>query len=69
MAPLEGEHYQVVIFNPGSNEAQESHLRVINPGAAAARVTVRGVDDQGASPGTDVTFKVPARGALSFTRG
>ena len=42
---------RVVTFNPGSNERQESRLRLVNPGEALASVSIRGVDDRGRSAG------------------
>ena len=48
----EGSHW-VPFFNPGSNTSKVSHLRIINPGATAAEVTVTGRDAAGdASSGT-----------------
>ena len=67
LAPvIDGEH-AVATFNPGSNPDQVSHLRLVNPGSADATVTVRGVDDAGASPGTAVDFDVPGGTALTLT--
>ena len=51
---------RVAIFNPGSNPDQVSSLRLINPTAVDAEVTVTGIDDAGASPGTAVVLTVPA---------
>ena len=59
--------YRVAIFNPGSNSNQVSRLRVINPGDAAAEVTVTGVDDAGASPGTSVEFEIPVGESFTLT--
>ena len=60
LAPvLEGEHW-IAIFNPGSNAAQVSRLRLINPGEAEAQVTIEGVDDRGMSPGGTVEVTVAA---------
>ena len=60
VAPSEGNTHRVPFFNPGSNTAQESLLRLVNPGAAEASVTVRGVDDLGAAaPGGAVTLTLP----------
>ena len=66
-APARDDGYWVPIFNPGSNENQVGVLRLVNPGTAATAVTVRGVDDSGASPGTPVRLRVPAGGARTFT--
>ena len=51
---------RVAIFNPGSNPNQVSRLRLVNPGADDAEVTITGIDDAGASPGGTVTVTVPA---------
>ena len=50
-APVAARH-RLTIVNPGSNNAQMSHLRVVNLGAATAMATVTGVDDAGESPGS-----------------
>ena len=51
---------RVPIFNPGSNERQESLLRLVNDGDADVEAVVRGVDDHGRSPGGEVRVAVPA---------
>ena len=58
---------RVAIFNPGSNADQVSRLRLVNPGDEAAAVTIAGVDDAGASPGTGVEVEIPAGDALTLT--
>ena len=65
-APVEGNVRRIATFNPASNDRQASRLRVLNSGREAASVTVRGVDDLGASPGGPVRFTVPAGGAREF---
>ena len=65
--PVRDGAYEVAIFNPGSNTHQVSRLRLINPGGAAAEVTVTGVDDAGASPGTSVELEIPAGESLTLT--
>ena len=65
--PAEGGVHRVATFNPASNDRQASRLRVVNPGSEAAEVTVRGVDDAGASPGGPVRFTVPAGAAREYT--
>ena len=64
----DAEHaYRVAIFNPGSNAAQVSRLRVINTGHHHADVEVSGTDDHGhASAGTP-SFSVPAGAARTFS--
>ena len=60
MGHEEGVYHRVAIFNPGSNTSQVSVLRVMNLNEEDATVIVRGIDDLGESPGTDVSFVVPA---------
>ena len=55
----DGAHW-IATFNPASNPNQASSLRLVNPGAADAAVTITGLDDEGASPGAAVTLTVPA---------
>ena len=65
-APSEDGVHRIVTFNPASNTRQASRLRVVNTGREPAEVTVRGVDDTGASPGSAVRFTVPAGAAREF---
>ena len=58
---------RVPIFNPGSNGDQESLLRLVNLGEAAATVTITGTDDSGNSGAGRVTVEVPARAARTYT--
>ncbi len=56
------------IFNPASDATQVSRLRLINPGDAAAAVTIGGRDDSGAvATGGDVTLMLAAGGAQTLT--
>ena len=66
-APIRDGTYRVAIFNPGSNPNQMSRLRLVNPGDAAAEVSIAGVDDAGASPGTSVVFEIPTGESLTLT--
>ena len=59
--------HRVVFFNPGSNANQVSRLRLVNPGSQAAAVTIEGIDDHGASPGTVVRLTVPAGASRTLT--
>ncbi len=45
--PRTGDSLSAFLFNPASNRAQRSSLRVFNPGAESARMSVWGVDDAG----------------------
>ena len=67
VAPVSGTRHRVAIFNPGSNTAQVSRLRLVNAGEEAAQVTIEGTDDQGMSPGSDVLVTVPAGGTRTYT--
>ena len=67
LAPREGERHLVATFNPASNPRQASRLRVVNLGREPAEVTVRGVDDAGASPGGAVRFRVGPDAARTLT--
>ena len=59
--------HRVVIFNPGSDTDQVSVLRLVNAAEEDATVTIRGIDDDGMSPGSDVEVSVPAGQARSFS--
>ncbi|MCY4564545.1 MAG: hypothetical protein OXE40_08720, partial [Gammaproteobacteria bacterium] len=62
-----GAEWRVPIFNPASNENQRSLLRMTNPSAEDADVTITGIDDSGASPGTAVRLQIPARSSRTLT--
>ena len=66
-APLRDTHHRIGFLNPGSNRAQVSSLRLINPGTASAEVTITGRDDRGRSPGDTVRVTVPAGAARTYT--
>lgn len=63
LAPQGEDGRRVPLFNPASNQAQRSLLRLINLSPEAAEVVIRGVDDQGQSPGSEVRLSLPARAA------
>ena len=67
VAPVSGTRHRVAIFNPGSNTAQVSRLRLVNAGEEAAAVTIVGADDRGLSPGGEVLVTVPAGGTRTYT--
>ena len=62
-----GRRYDVATFNPGSNTSQASLLRVVNPSARPAHVSVGGIDDAGISSGDVVRVTIPARAGLVLT--
>ena len=59
--------HRVPIFNPGSNDQQRSWLRLVNPGDAAARVTVTGRDDTGATSADPARVTIPAGAAVTLS--
>ena len=65
--PREGTRHHVGIFNPGSNTAQVSSLRLINMGGEEALVTIEGVDDRGTSPGGAVQVSIDAGATQTLT--
>ena len=67
VAPLSGTRHRVAIFNPGSNTAQVSRLRLVNAEEETAAVTIVGADDRGLSPGGEVLVTVPAGGTRTYT--
>ena len=67
VAPIGETGHRVVILNPGSNVNQVSRLRLVNRGGEASAVTVRGIDDSGASPGGEVQFSLPAGAVREYT--
>ena len=62
----EGVHW-VPFFNPGSNTTKVSHLRIINPGATAAEVTITGRDDAGNAASGPVRLTLAARGSRTLS--
>ena len=67
LAPMEGGRYSVVIFNPGSNPEQVSQLRLTNTGSGPVEVSIKGVDDAGRSPGSEVRLSIPAGASRALT--
>ena len=62
-----GTRHRVATFNPGSNRSQQSLLRLVNDGADSTMVAVRGIDDHGVVPGTDVRVLIPAGSSKTLT--
>lgn len=59
--------HRVPVFNPGSNDRQRSWLRLVNPGDAAAGVTITGRDDTGATPADAARVTIPAGAAVTYS--
>ena len=66
-APVSGGDHWVPFFNPGSNTSKVSHLRIINPGATAAAVTVTGLDDGGNAGSGTVSLTLAAGAARTLS--
>ena len=64
---IEPGRHDVAIFNPGKNRTQQSRLRLVNPGDAAAQVEIEGTDDNGSPSEGKVKLTVPAGGACMVT--
>ena len=61
-------NHRVTFFNPGSNRRQVSRLRLINPGADVADVTIQGRDDAGVpAPGGVVRLTLAPGAARTLT--
>ena len=67
LAPMQDGAYMVPVFNPASNIAQSSVLRIVNPEDIAAEVVITGIDDTGWSPDESVQLKVPAGTARTLS--
>ena len=67
LAPKRGSDYWVATFNPGSNQNQISSLRLVNPGVDEAQVSIRAIDDNGDSPGTEVLATIRASATLTLS--
>ena len=59
--------HRVAVFNPGSNEDQQSLLRIANIGEDTATVSVAGVDDAGAPGAGTVTVQLAAGAARTYS--
>ena len=62
-----GRRHEIETFNPGSNTAQASRLRIVNPGGRPAHVSIGGIDDSGVPAEEIVQFSVAAGEARSVT--
>lgn len=66
LLPAGDDGYQVKIFNPASNETQQSRLRLINWGAEDETVRIEGVDDGGSSV-WPISLTLPAGQSRTLT--
>ena len=68
VVPKSAGRLEVVFFNPASNDNQVSRLRLVNPAADPATITITGIDDAGAAPPEGaITLTLPAGTATSIT--
>ena len=68
VVPKSDGRLEVVFFNPASNPNQVSRLRLVNPAAEPATISVRGVDDAGvAAPEGNIALTLPAGAATTIT--
>ncbi len=66
IAPQSGDRHELLFFNPGSNTNQQSLLRLVNPGAAAAQATIQAIDTRGV-PSPAATATIPPRASRTYT--
>ena len=59
--------FRIAAFNPGSNQDQQSLLRLVNFADTDATVTIDGTDDAGTPGRGPVTVHVPAGGARTYS--
>ncbi len=59
--------HRVPFFNPGRNRSLASRLRVVNPGAEAAEVTIEGIDARGEAGASAVVLSLPAGAARTVS--
>ena len=57
----------LVFINPASVEVKESFIRVINEQNSIVSVTIIGFDDNGVSPGSNVSFNIAANAVRELT--
>ena len=60
MVPGSEAGHRVPFFNPGRNRSLASRLRVVNPGAETAEVSIEGVDARGEAGESAVVLSLPA---------
>lgn len=66
LVPSDGDVHRVAMFNPGKNQNQKSLLRLINPGAEEAAITIEGIDDRGTASDR-VRLTLPAGAAVTVS--
>ena len=67
VAPEAGGGLHIAFLNPGSNNRQESILRLANGGDDDASITVTAIDDAGEPGGSPITLELPAGRASALT--
>ena len=66
IAPRQGNHHRIAVFNPGSNSQQASQLRLVNPTEEPAQISIRGIDDAG-RPGGRVELTLPSGHSRTYS--
>ena len=66
IAPRQANRHRIAVFNPGSNRNQVSLLRLVNPTAESAQISIRGIDDAG-DAGDRVEVTLPAGQSRSYS--
>ena len=67
VVPAQGFCWRVPVFNPGSNTNQRSLLRLANPNDREVSISIDGLDDNTASPGSTVTIRLPSQSARTVS--
>ncbi|MDE0539930.1 MAG: leucine-rich repeat domain-containing protein, partial [Rhodospirillales bacterium] len=67
VAPGSAGRRRVAVFDPRDDGGRSSRLRIVNPGAAAARVRIEGTDDNGQPLPGVLETSIPGGAARSFT--
>ena len=66
-APWADGGFRIATFEPGTAGDQESLLRLVNVGDAAATVAISGTDDEGQQRAGTVTVELPAKSASTYS--
>ena len=67
VVPVTSTGHRVATFNPGKNINQVSMLHMVNRSRQSAEVEIKGIDDRGWSPGSEVRLTVAAGASRTLT--